>query len=138
MYLLYCAAAADLLPRAFVCSDVTRPTFAALVRDALARVNSESFAAAQCAADEDSDSWLDVDQEDVDAIIQSRRSNFPGAAAAVSNDLPSREGEAMVVDSQNAESAAIEGQTAKLRNLAGKVEKFIESRGDLEGARFDE
>lgn len=101
-------------------------------------MNSESFTAAQCAADEDSDSWLDVDQEDVDAIIQSRRSNFPGAAAAVSNDLPSREGEAMVVDSQNAESAAIEGQTAKLRNLAGKVERFIESRGDLEGARFDE
>ena len=41
-------------------------------------------------------------------------------------------------DNDRAEDDAAEEQAKKLKNLAAKVEDFVEGEGDLEGALFEE
>lgn len=117
-------------------SDASRPSFAALVNGALSAVDEATYAAGQApSAEEDSDSWLDVDEADVDVIMRERS----GAANTDGTD-------AMQVDATSApapqsseqQDPAVEAAADRLQRLAKKVEKFVESKGDMEGALFDE
>lgn len=78
---------------------------------------------------EDSDSWLDVDVTTLDTMLEQ--------TLQVKPPPPS---EAMPVDppDENTEDDVTRQQTAKLQEMAKKVEAFVEGKGDLEGARFDE
>lgn len=45
---------------------------------------------------------------------------------------------AMEIDSQTAEDRTTLEQADRLKELATKVEDFVEGEGDLDGARFEE
>jgi len=51
-----------------------------------------------------------------------------------------RQEDAMVVDSPEipAEDRMASEQASRLKDLANKVEQFVEGEGDMEGARFEE
>lgn len=79
------------------------------------------------ATPEDSDEWLNVSPEDLEGVL------------AETGGLP--EESRMDVDGAKEdadEEAKAEAQAKKLGKLAKKVEAFIEGRGELEGAVFDE
>ena len=83
--------------------------------------------------EEDSDDWLTIDGQEFDKGLEA---SFAGAAGNAKNS------DAMDVDPQN-ETESLEDKLAseqakKLRDLATKVENFVEGEGDLEGARFEE
>ncbi len=79
------------------------------------------------------DDWLNVDEETVDAIIQSRSS-----AAALTQDGTATERTTDTVGPNSEETEAIESQTDRLRKMAEKVGKFVEGKGGVEGALFEE
>lgn len=105
-------------------------------------MDDASFAALQANSEEDSDTWMNVDEADVDAIME-ERSNVtqPDRRAQPSSD-------AKRVDAESSASAeaemsaerdpAVEAAADRLGRLAQKVEKFVDSRGDVEGALFEE
>jgi hypothetical protein len=73
---------------------------------------------------EDSDSWLEVSPDDVDAMLAARTGRSAGEASG---------------------SAGIDPEVAKgdergqaLSDLAKKVETFVGGKGDVDGARFAE
>jgi hypothetical protein len=73
--------------------------------------------------EEESDSWLDIDAEDLDSVLQ-------GMTPRQSNGS-----DAMDVDRKEEQLA--QDQASKLKSLAQKVEEFVGGEGDLEGARFE-
>lgn len=77
---------------------------------------------------EDSDQWLNVSPDDLDAAL------------AEASGLPKVAGPNMDVDQTQDldEEANAEKQAKKLGALAKKVEAFVEGRGELEGAVFEE
>lgn len=83
-------------------------------------------------APEDSDSWLDIDAENFDDMLEK----------AIAPNSRGRDGpDAMNVDDnaeELAESRLATEQASRLQNLAEQVEEFVEGEGDLEGARFKE
>jgi hypothetical protein len=73
---------------------------------------------------EDSDSWLEVSPEDVDAMLAARTGRSSGQAADDTG-----------IDPEVAEGDE-RGQA--LSDLAKKVESFVGGKGDVDGARFAE
>ncbi|KAF8971494.1 SGT1 protein-domain-containing protein [Flammula alnicola] len=96
------------LPRSW--SDATRPSFASQVDAAIASVkNSPDF----LNREEDSDDWLNVDAQEFEQMLEATRG-------------------------QPKKDRLASEQAKKLKDLASKVENFIEGEGDLEGARFED
>lgn len=105
------------------CSDALRPSFANQVDAAIAQAGSSpSFPLSP----PDADDWLNVDAESFDAMLEDAVKRPVGGSALPSDDPEAHE-----------ERIASE-QAAKLRDLAEKVEKFVDGQGDLEGAVFSE
>lgn len=124
------------------CSDVKRPTFAALVNDAIVNVDNGRLAAAQASQQEDSEGWLDIDEASVNAIIRSRRSTeVPTVAQHEHSHGPNRKTSVpntFDIDASEEEANLVKSEAARLRSLARKVDDFVHGGGDLEGARFNE
>ncbi|EJD55386.1 SGT1-domain-containing protein [Auricularia subglabra TFB-10046 SS5] len=115
--------------------DATRPSFAAQVNGALASVDPTRYAAATAPdAREDADSWLNVDETELDAIIGERAS---GTETAKRQDS-----DVMHVDSdptaEEQTHPSVEKTADRLQRLARKVEKFVDSKGDVQGALFED
>lgn len=82
---------------------------------------------------EESDSWLHVDAKEFEEMLETTHAK----PKAPKNSDPN----AMVVDSDGHESPEdrfASEQAKQLKDLASKVEDFIEGEGDLEGALFEE
>lgn len=114
-------------------SDATRPSFASAMTAAVSQVG-DNFVPPQ--QNEDSNDWLNVDAADFDAMLEK---NFGAKPNIDSTESP----DAMDVDSGEKEKESPEDRMAKqqaqrLKDLAQKVEKFVEGEGDIEGARFAE
>ncbi|THV06071.1 SGT1-domain-containing protein [Dendrothele bispora CBS 962.96] len=110
--------------RAFVTARTddssARPSFASLVNSAISRASFLSTVEME----EDNDDWLTIDAENFDAMLQQ---SGPNRTAKIGDS------NGMDVD---IEGSVAEKQTSNLRDLASKVEEFIEGEGDIEGARF--
>jgi hypothetical protein len=99
-----------------------------LVQQAISRAPADVLAAPQ--ADEDTEEWLNVDAADFDDML-ARTMGRPAADAATSGDA-----NAMDVDAGG--EGAADAQAKRLRDLAEKVGAFVEGKGTVEGATFDE
>ena len=112
-----------------IISDATRPSFASQVDQGLASVQRWPISPVQ----EDNDDWLTIDGEEFDKGLEASLAGTTGNA---------KNSDAMDVDSPNKaeslEDKLAEEQAKKLKDLATKVESFVEGEGDLEGARFEE
>jgi len=107
---------------------MSRPSFAASFNGALSRA-PEALLDADLAQTEDSDEWLNVDANDFDEVLE--RAMRAGDSTT--------ETHAMNTDGEGGEDDRVaKGQTDKLHDLAVKVEQFVEGKGDVEGARFEE
>ncbi|KAG9094035.1 hypothetical protein FS749_013255 [Ceratobasidium sp. UAMH 11750] len=113
-------AAADKYIQLRTNDGATRPSFAAQVEAAL-HATPEPFVPSRD-LDEDSTEWLDVDESTFDSMLERQ---FSRRSAAGQSDL-------------DAEDKLAQEQAARLQELAKKVEGFVEGKGDLEGARFDD
>ena len=83
--------------------------------------------------EEDSDDWLTIDGQEFDKSLEA---SFAGATGNSKNS------DAMDVDlpdkTESLEDRLASVQAKKFKDLATKVENFVEGEGDLEGARFEE
>lgn len=86
-----------------------------------------------CRREEDPEDWLNVDEADFDAMLE----KTAGQSAPTSSKVESA---AMDVDSkpETDEDRLANEQAEKLKKMAKKVEEFLEGKGDIEGARFQE
>lgn len=98
----------------------------------------QGLASVQCwptlpAQEEDNDDWLTIDAQEFDKGLEA---SLAGATGNAKNS------DAMDVDPPNEtespEDRLASEQAKKLKDLATKVENFVEGEGDLEGARFEE
>lgn len=124
MFFCSCSLTVSLPPCA---SDATRPTFARQVDSAIASVSELPSQD----ADEDDDSWLNIDEADFDSMMQ----KASGTAQKGDNgemDVDSR------APAPPTEDELASQQASRLKDFADKVEKFVQSKGDLGGARFEE
>ncbi|EDR15436.1 uncharacterized protein LACBIDRAFT_301759 [Laccaria bicolor S238N-H82] len=104
--------------------NATRQSFASQV-DAAA---SETISPSTSNQTEDDDEWLNLDSEDFEQMLQS---TVPPAKNRAPN--------AMEIDTaETAEDRTTLEQADRLKELATKVEDFVEGEGDLEGARFED
>ena len=111
-------------------SDATRVSFATEVNSALSHVNGRDFVSSR---EEDPEDWLNVDESQFDAMLEK----------AAGQPIPSSSKEdpaAMDVDgNQDLDEDRIANEQAeKLKKMAKKVEEFLEGKGDVDGARFQE
>ncbi|KAF5384722.1 hypothetical protein D9757_006218 [Collybiopsis confluens] len=95
-----------------------RPSFTTLVNSAISLV-PDDFTPPN--VNEDSDDWLNIDADNFEDSFQQNQSKL---------------GDAMDVDRNPAQPAASTDASSQLRDLASRVEEFIEGEGDVEGARF--
>jgi hypothetical protein len=83
--------------------------------------------------EEDSDDWLTLDGQEFDKSLEASLAGATGNA---------KESDAMDVDplnkTESLEDRLASEQAKKLKDLATKVEIFVEGEGDMEGARFEE
>ncbi|KAJ7693701.1 SGT1 protein-domain-containing protein [Mycena rosella] len=107
--------------------DATRPSFVSLVTAAISQTPQDALVAAQVY--EDSDEWLSVDAKDFENMLETTMGT-------------SRQQDTMEIDpteeTESAEDLLASDQASRLQNLATKVESFVEGKGDLEGARFED
>jgi hypothetical protein len=103
-------------------SDASRPSFAVQVAAAIA-LAKDSPASLSQDLEEDADSWLDIDAQDFDQMLEQR----VGSKKKDTMDVDEDEGDAMAKE-----------QAKKLAGLAKKVEAFVEGDAGLGGARFEE
>ncbi|KAJ3513549.1 hypothetical protein NLJ89_g2881 [Agrocybe chaxingu] len=112
-------------------NDASRQSFASQVTSALSRIKTLPD---QSSATEDSDDWLNVDAEDFDRMLEATLGNADRGAAKDPN--------AMDVDNTNGvlstEDQLASEQAKRLKDLATKVENFVEGEGDMEGVRFED
>lgn len=105
-------------------SDAKRPSFAAQVNVA---VPGPHHPLTTSQNEEDPDDWLNVDSQDFEAMLEQ-------TMGSKSNGMD--------VDEPESEEAAEEriasDQALKLKELAAKVEDFVEGEGEIDGAIFDE
>lgn len=73
--------------------------------------------------DEDDDSWLSIDADSFDDVLNSTIGKNSAQSMDVDEDKEQQEAEI---------------QASHLRDLATKVEDFVNKKGDLEGAIFEE
>ncbi|KAG9124570.1 hypothetical protein FRC07_011088 [Ceratobasidium sp. 392] len=113
-------AAADKYVQLRANDDATRPSFAAQIETAL-RTSPEPFAPPATLHDDPAE-WLNVDESTFDSMLEQR---FNRNSTTQQSDL-------------DAEDKLAQEQATRLQELAKKVEGFVEGKGDLEGARFDD
>ena len=110
-------------------SDSSRPSFAASVQAAISQYTDDRGLPS---AEEDSDDWLNVDAADFDAMLEKSVGDKKGKGKATdAMDVDHAEGE-------DEDERVAKAQAARLKDLAKKVEEFVEGEGDIEGARFAE
>lgn len=109
-------------------SDMSRPSFAALFNAALSRA-PETLSNTDLEQTEDSDEWMNVDAKDFDEMLERTMRVGDSTVETHAMDMDGGGGE---------EDRVAKEQTDKLRDLAAKVEQFVEGKGDVEGARFEE
>lgn len=109
-------------------SDISRPSFAALFNAALFRA-PETLSNTDLEQTEDSDDWMNVDAKDFDEMLERVMRAGDSTVETPAMDTDGGGGE---------EDRVAKDQTDKLRDLAAKVERFVEGKGDVEGARFEE
>jgi len=80
--------------------------------------------------EEDDESWLTIDAQDLETQLQE----------SLGHTKKLRQEDVMDVDSLeiSAEDRIASEQASRLKDLANKVEQFVEGEGDMEGARFEE
>jgi len=80
--------------------------------------------------EEDDESWLTIDAQDLETQLQE----------SLGHTKQLRQEDVMDVDSLeiSAEDRIASEQASRLKDLANKVEQFVEGEGDMEGARFEE
>lgn len=89
--------------------------------------------------DEDSDDWLNIDAENFEELLNAQRTSGQDKEEDKQSDS-----NVMDVDETKIESTStpakrvVPDQASQLRDLASKVEEFIDGEGDVEGARFAE
>lgn len=104
--------------------DASRPSFADLVTKAL-QSNPDAMLRDE---GEDSDEWLNVDPMDVDQTLSKYlKSQTDNEAISVRRD-----------SNMDSEDQVVHEQAQQLKNLADKMEGFVEREGALEGAMFDD
>ncbi|KAG6869161.1 hypothetical protein C0993_012260 [Termitomyces sp. T159_Od127] len=101
--------------------DARRPSFASQVNAALLHPTTTST----LQVEEDADDWLQIDSQHFETMLGSKDSVQSGPMDV---DTP---------EEGSGDRAASE-QAVKLKELATKVENFIEGEGGLEGAMFEE
>ena len=80
--------------------------------------------------EEDPDDWLNVDASGFDEMLEKTMGGSKGKGKATDTkdvDVP-----------EDDEDRIAKAQAERLRDLAKKVEQFVEGEGDLDGARFAE
>ena len=112
-------------------SDSSRLSFASQVDAAVAKAGE-----APVLPDfpPDAEDWLNVDTEGLDAVLEGSRKQPQQGAAQDSAGVDKTN----LNDSPATEDQIATEQTARLRDLAQKVEDFVDGKGDLEGAVFSE
>lgn len=78
-------------------------------------------------ASDDSEAWLDVNPADLETLMRERSAGMPGFADAAEGKT-----DEMDVDEENKRGVA------ELEDLAKKVAGFVDGKGEMEGALFDE
>ncbi|KAF8213416.1 SGT1 protein-domain-containing protein [Mycena galopus ATCC 62051] len=106
--------------------DATRPSFASLVTAAVSQTPADGLSSTDVY--EDSDQWLNIDAKDFENMLETTM----GSSKQQENLMELDEEEA------TAEERMASEQASRLKNLATKVEAFVEGKGDLEGATFEE
>ncbi|KAF8624765.1 hypothetical protein AX15_005659 [Amanita polypyramis BW_CC] len=107
--------------------NASRPSFASQVNLAVSQISSLP----EASDEEDTDEWLNVNPQDFDEMLE----KTTGASKAKTHEFPT----GMDVDSEiKTEDRLASAQAAKLKELATKMEKFVEGQGDIEGARFED
>ncbi|KAJ7129973.1 SGT1 protein-domain-containing protein [Mycena crocata] len=104
--------------------DATRPSFASLVTAAISKAPQDVVS---IKVDEDGDQWLNIDAKEFENMLEMT--------------MGTKLQDAMEVDTKDEESVEdrlASDQASRLQNLASKVEAFVEGKGDLEGARFED
>ncbi|ESK98503.1 suppressor-like protein [Moniliophthora roreri MCA 2997] len=105
-----------------------RPSFAVLVSSAISQ-SPENLSS--LSENEDSDDWLNVDPESFEDML---------GKSETKQQKGSKDPNAMDVDQPDtemlSEDRVASEQASRLRDLAAKVEEFVEGEGDIEGARF--
>ncbi|TCD70672.1 hypothetical protein EIP91_002396 [Steccherinum ochraceum] len=107
--------------------DASRPSFASEFNVAISQAKEHPGLSTR---EEDSDAWLEIDEADFDEMLEKRLGRKSGSGE-----------EAMNVDRDedlDEEERITQRQTSKLQEMAKKVEEFVEGKGDLEGAKFQD
>ncbi len=108
-------------------SDASRPSFATAVQTAISQYSD----AHQLLFDEeDPDDWLHIEAAGFDEMLEK--------TMGVSKDNEAASDPMNVDPQETDEDRVARAQAERLRDLAKKVEQFVEGEGDLEGARFAE
>ncbi|KAK0233331.1 SGT1 protein-domain-containing protein [Armillaria fumosa] len=103
--------------------DHTRQSFASLVTNAISQAHDS---VSYVTAEEDNDEWLTIDAQDFDDLLQ--------------KSSKSKKSDDMDVDKsgETLEDKLASDQASRLKDLASKVEEFVEGEGDMEGAKFED
>ncbi|GJE87751.1 SGT1-domain-containing protein [Phanerochaete sordida] len=112
--------------------DASRPSFASLVDTAISQAGDT---ASIPDFPPDQDDWLNVDAESFDAMLEGslrQSAEKPAQGGADTSGASQSDAAARQEDELSSE------QASRLRDLAQKVEEFVEGKGDLEGAIFDD
>ncbi|KIP11448.1 hypothetical protein PHLGIDRAFT_63844 [Phlebiopsis gigantea 11061_1 CR5-6] len=111
--------------------DSTRSSFASQVDTAVSRAG-ESLVLPDFPPD--AEDWLNVDADGLDAVLEGSLKQPQQRGTQDSTNID----ENKPGDSSTTEDQIAAEQTAKLRDLAQKVEDFVDGKGDLEGAIFSD
>ncbi|KAG8825841.1 hypothetical protein FRC19_010315 [Serendipita sp. 401] len=106
--------------------DASRPSFADLVNDAI-RLHPDAMLHDE---GEDPDDWLNVEPKDVEQAIRQYQ--------MYQHEQGDTDNGAKLVEGETEEDRAANKQAHKLKQLAEKMEGFVEGEGALEGALFEE
>ncbi|KAF8898419.1 SGT1 protein-domain-containing protein [Infundibulicybe gibba] len=104
--------------------DATRPSFATLVNMAIS--DCPTLPKSATPDDEDSDDWLNINPNDFDSMLEKSIGSQNYGDTVIDNTAPSFEDE------------VASKQASRLKDLASKVEDFVEGQGDLDGAKFED
>lgn len=114
----------------FLTSDAIRPSFADEVNAALGSASAQQVTWDE---GEDPDDWLEITQRDLDQSLSAYMSTGTHNRAHISQDTNMD-----VQEEEGEEDEAATEQVAQLKRLAEKVDAFVEGKGDLSGAMFEE
>ena len=107
-----------------------RTSFAQAVDDALAQtssLNTDELAASSESQD-DSEAWLEVSPDELDGMLSQAEAGQEARPPVVEH----------VEGRQGGEEAEATEQAKVLTDLAKKVNQFVEAKGGMTGATFDE